>query len=339
MPVVARIGFANGTIETAMPPTTEFVALSEEDRRLILRNRALNTLRVPYFDPLTAHASPFSIQITDDAGEVVINHEAVDMLAFFTTDWDNIHGADEAGMLVDIHPDRFRRPDFTISSGETGAFFADLSPWTDHMEPGSYSFVVRMFMYHPFASNQFWSWDSTAMTIEVSSLDKDDRRILSEVIPLWKAGISAKLWIGQAINWELLYPVLPKDVWSRIAFHVLVGHAASAATTRDITPALVEALPDHIRPVADILRYELILETGDDNAAKELYDRFTESNPELIWMMDRAADGDGLIVQARSIRAQSDSAAPAETRKPGGNQGQSSVSDAKTGGCPYFPTQ
>jgi len=302
MPCIMKILVTNHTPKIQYPPKDTWFKLTKEERGRILGQNAMARLQIPAYLPFNNQPPPFSIEITDEKGVTKVEPIKPGLNAFYTADWEHIHVRLPDGGMASAHPNRFKRPTTMVKTDESAAFFIDLSPWLADLKPGTYSLTVRLYVDH----RSELSWASPAEEFEVKSLDEKVRKFIQHTVPAEsdKQDVQDREldWLSPKIHAQALHNVLPPEVWMNVAFHVLLAEATAANTADDLTPELIESLPPRVRPIADVVRYELLLDVSDEAGAEQLRTRFADQHPELVWMMDRAAEGDGLIAHVRKLR-------------------------------------
>lgn len=276
----------------AQPPVHPKVKTSDDLEKLpqderdefYFRNNLVNK-QFPQFDPFTTHSLPISIRIADAQGEEVIGHTPVDVLAFDTRHFGQV---DPRSVK--------QRPRVRVRPDEPKTWILDLMPWIGELKPGKYTVSMRL---HAFP--QKW-WESEPKEFEILELQPDVRNLIWAAMPQL-AGKSKPPkqvdWLDRNADIAFLSKALPADAWSQLAFYVLLAHAADISQTGTLSPQILEAVPSSHKALADVMQYELMIQIHDERGASDIRERLSRERPDLVWHLDQADKGEGLVQRAK----------------------------------------
>lgn len=90
-------------------------------------------------------------------------------------------------------------------------------------------------------------------------------------------------------------PRLPKDCFSALALQCFLNSTRKGGQVEKAPVQFLDKVPSLLKPVADCLRYEVLVARKEEKAAKQLKEHILRDHPGLKWRIDAADKGRGTL--------------------------------------------
>lgn len=178
------------------------------------------------------------------------------------------------------------RPKEDLMPGERHQGFFDLSTLLpDDMTVGEYEFTLGVM------TTQVDGWKSEPISVSFEPLPDGASRINYE---------SAAALILQDIDYDMLLADLPIDAAKAFSVYAFLGEYARGNPSGALLH--LDRLPAHLEPLALAFRYEMAIGSGAFQEAGRLRHEIESEYPELVWRLEDADKGVGILAQAVRIK-------------------------------------
>jgi hypothetical protein len=169
----------------------------------------------------------------------------------------------------------------------------DLGPWTSELAPGKYHVSL---LAHPWHGKD--AWESKPVQVEVKDLSAEaQRKVRGKRIPfkLEDRKYSSHAWLDAHLDVAVLKETLPPEAFAATGLHRFVGSVVRAQDPARGDIAILDDVPPPLRSTAAWLKYEVAKAKGDGAAAKAIRESVAKEHPEVLWRLDNADGGYGLL--------------------------------------------
>ncbi len=314
IPTIIEITVVNTARDLLVPGEAPVEAIPEDlGRGPMLRRLLYSKVNIPAWS-LESTPGPFSIEILDAEGKTIIEPMAPPAAAFYKDGARPVYGRDGR-----YYPPDTWRPHASVYPGRSHSAFLDLGPWLHELDPGEYQLVIAVYGHvgevlmpqheAPLAA-------SAPVPLRVARLPAEAQALIQRALPTLHPDEQSdpryQDWLVAGSNADVFFLAMPHEIRREIALPLLLGRAASDTGAHELPQHLIDALPDRVRPVADLAQYELLMANGAEAEAAKIRKRLAERHPELTWLLDRADASDGLVARVRALQAREDGAAPVD---------------------------
>lgn len=323
LPCITQIIVKNNVTKVAILSTEQMLAMQDDERGKYYRQQLLSNLRIPEFGILSHQPPPFSVEIFDRKGNIVIPSSRPGIFSFFTTNAEMFNPGD--GGPIDQM--QFLRPHMNVASGQQGLLIVDLQPWMQTLRSGEYKLTLTIYPGGILAAGRggTLNWKSEPVKFKIKRLEGSTSRAIRRAFPAvtadrpdesdlyksfepwvqqyaWMGGYAEPRrfgWLKPAGDLQELREQLPDEVWANLAVYNFLGASIKMEPDAELPIELLDLLPEQASGIGTVLRYELLLEKGDEAAALALRNKILKENPGLLWQLDSAKKGEGIIQQVK----------------------------------------
>jgi hypothetical protein len=174
-------------------------------------------------------------------------------------------------------------------------FVVDLSPYLFDLPPGEYTLRTG---YYPSDDFKKPRWLSKTTTFRLKQLTEADKRLLRKAIPSLdpdRRKVERHDWVAKDINIALLKSELPREKFGALALHCFLSSALQQGSAAKAPLDLLDKVPASLKPLADCLRYEVLLAKKEQKAAKQLRERLLREHPGFKWQLDMIDEDGGIL--------------------------------------------
>lgn len=104
-------------------------------------------------------------------------------------------------------------------------------------------------------------------------------------------------WCYRKLDVSALKQALPREAFQAAALHVFISQVYQTSEPAKADGALLDDAPGHLRATVAWLKYELAKAKGDAALMKEARERVAKDHEEVLWRLDEADKGRGLLTR------------------------------------------
>lgn len=201
-------------------------------------------------------------------------------------------------------PAEFERPvarrEMRMSETSHADFLLDLRPHYQSLAPGDYTLSTQLYVDIKSENSR---WSAKPVTFQLRALPEKATAILQKAMPSFgreRLSFEFSEWVTEEVDIVLLEAKLPRELFSLVALHCFLNSTRKAGSADKAPLGLLDKVPAELKPVADCLRYEVLLSRKEARAAKYLKEQILRQHPGLKWRVDAADQGWGTL--ARILR-------------------------------------
>jgi hypothetical protein len=239
----------------------------------------------PEYDFVGTFPSPVSLDVQSTNGDAVVTGEAPSSCAF---------GYSGLG------PYPYSIPRVGIPLGKSRGAIVDISPWFSNLKAGRYVVTMRLYGH----SAKYWT--SNPITVDLVDTGDVPRQLkpadiyrkLSRILPV----NTLKPWMihCDVEQIALIRKRMSPAAFSTVAVHLFLSAAINEKVNYPSLLPILDAVPENLRSLRDVLQLEVLAEQGKQEAAEKLANELMQRYPEFSWRIDLARAGKGLIAQTRT---------------------------------------
>lgn len=218
---------------------------------------------------------------------------------------------DEEPWGGDVSIDGFPDPNYIgVETGNSDGRLTDFSSdfWQKDtlasVGMGEHTVEPYFFWYGGFLLDK--SSAGNAFSVELRDLDEGVKSTLVASLNLDEAQalpLSSSEWMRLNISNYGVLSNLPQDVSEAVALYFFLNSAATVGNAAGARMDMLSYFPAYLEDIAQVLRYEVLRETGPSEEAATLRNTIHEQYPAQRWRLDATDNGHGLIAKAIATRS------------------------------------